>query len=59
MLGPVIDAWCWMYSEETDELWVELDLMDLTDAIKGNLFGGLGLGLVTTTAVWVHSENNQ
>lgn len=33
--------------------------MDLTDAMKGNVFGGLGLCLGTTVAVWLHSVNNQ
>ncbi len=33
--------------------------MDLTDAMKGKVFGGLGLCLGTTVAVWLHSENNQ
>lgn len=56
--GLVIVTWRWLDSEETVELWVELDLMDLTDAMKGNIFGGLGLCLGTTVAVWLHSENN-
>lgn len=30
--------------------------MDLTDAMKGNVFGGLGLCLGTTVAVWLHSK---
>ncbi len=53
--GLVIVIWCWLDSEETVELWVELDLMDLTDAMKGKVFGGLGLCLGTTVAVWLHS----